>query len=120
MPEAYPAGPPARNPVSVTLPTGDKAMRMHAQTSTIEDGRVHLPIEAPWPDDYLHELTVFPRGKHDDQIESTTQFLDWLNTPMPHAGLFEYYKQEAERLQTAGLVPVYQAAKPEYAIGSIE
>jgi hypothetical protein len=25
---------------------------------------------------YLHELTVFPKGKHDDQVDSTAQMLD--------------------------------------------
>jgi hypothetical protein len=25
---------------------------------------------------YLHEITVFPNGKHDDQVDSTAQFRD--------------------------------------------
>ena len=33
---------------------------------------------ATWLAEYLHEMTVFPRGKHDDQVDSTAQFLDWL------------------------------------------
>jgi hypothetical protein len=28
---------------------------------------------------YLHELTTFPKGKHDDQADSTSQALDWFN-----------------------------------------
>ena len=44
-------------------------MRMHAQTAMIENGFVHLPKEAAWVAEYLHELTVFPKGKHDDQLE---------------------------------------------------
>jgi predicted phage terminase large subunit-like protein len=58
-------------------PQSDKIMRMHAQTAMIENGFVHLPKEAGWLADYLHELTVFPRGKHDDQVDSTPQMLDW-------------------------------------------
>jgi len=27
---------------------------------------------------YIDELTVFPRGKHDDQVDSTSQALDWI------------------------------------------
>ena len=50
-------------------PEGDKIMRLHAQTATIENGFVHLPREAPWLADYLHEMTVFPNGRHDDQVE---------------------------------------------------
>jgi predicted phage terminase large subunit-like protein len=58
-------------------PTMDKIMRMHSVTSTIENGFVHLPDQAPWRDEYLHELTTFPNGKHDDQADSTSQALDW-------------------------------------------
>ena len=30
---------------------------------------MHLPKEAAWVAEYLHELTVFPKGKHDDQLD---------------------------------------------------
>ena len=59
-------------------PSGDKVMRMHAQTAMIENGFVHLPAEAPWLAEYLHELTTFPKGRHDDQADSTAQALDWV------------------------------------------
>ena len=53
-------------------PSGtDKIMRLHAQTAMIENGFVHLPETAPWLAEYLHELAVFPNGKHDDQADST-------------------------------------------------
>jgi predicted phage terminase large subunit-like protein len=47
-------------------PQTDKVMRMHAQTAMIENGFVHAPEAAPWLAPYLHELTIFPYGKHDD------------------------------------------------------
>ena len=62
-------------------PTSDKIMRLHAQTAMIENGFVHIPETAPWLAEYLHEMTVFPNGKHDDQVDSTAQFLDWFKTP---------------------------------------
>ena len=34
-----------------------------------------------WLAEYLHEMTAFPKGKHDDQSDSTAQFLDWFKTP---------------------------------------
>jgi hypothetical protein len=40
-------------------------------------------------EEYLHEMTVFPNGKHDDQVDSTAQFLDWFKMPMPSWGAFE-------------------------------
>jgi predicted phage terminase large subunit-like protein len=80
-------------------PTGDKTMRMHAQTAMIENGFVHIPETAPWLAEYLHELTVFPNGKHDDQADSTAQFLDWYKMPFPGQNIFELYRMQAERLR---------------------
>jgi predicted phage terminase large subunit-like protein len=80
-------------------PEADKIMRMHAQTAIIEDGRVLLPTDAPWLANFLRELSVFPKSKYDDQVDSLAQFLDWFSRPMPYAGLFEYYRQEAEKLK---------------------
>jgi predicted phage terminase large subunit-like protein len=79
-------------------PEGDKIMRLHAQTATIENGFVHLPETAPWLAEYLHEMTVFPRGKHDDQVDSTAQFLDWLKTPISSWGIYETTRIKAEKL----------------------
>ena len=53
------------------------AESIHAQTAMIENGFVHVPKEAAWLAEYLPELTVFPKGKHDDQVDSTVQMLDW-------------------------------------------
>ena len=54
-------------------PDGDKIMRLHAQTATIENGFVHLPIEAHWLPEYLSELMMFPNGRYDDQVDFTAQ-----------------------------------------------
>src|SRR5438270_9782784 len=77
-------------------PTTDKIMRLHAQTAMIENGFVHIPEAAPWLAEYLHEMTVFPNGKHDDQVDSTAQFLDWCNKPMPCWGIYELTRRQAE------------------------
>ena len=79
-------------------PQTDKIMRMHAQTAMIENGFVHLPKEAAWLAEYLHELTVFPKGKHEDQVDSTGQMLDWFKqagsgAPTSNAGIWHYYRQ---------------------------
>src|SRR5258706_5044119 len=80
-------------------PTIDKIMRLHAQTAMIENGFVHIPETAPWLAEYLREMTVFPKGKHDDQVDSTAQFLDWFKTPMPHWGIYEHTRRMAEKLK---------------------
>jgi hypothetical protein len=74
-------------------------MRLHAQTAMIENGFVHIPETAPWLAEYLHEMTVFPKGKHDDQVDSTAQFLDWFKKPFPGQGLLEFMRMQAERLR---------------------
>lgn len=61
-------------------PEGSKADRMAAQSFRIESGQVHLPANAPWLDEYLLELLAFPYGKHDDQVDSTSQFLKWASS----------------------------------------
>ena len=82
-------------------PTTDKIMRLHAQTAMIENGFVHIPETAPWLAEYLHEMTVFPKGKHDDQVDSTAQFLDWFKKPMPSWGIFEYTRRLARSASSA-------------------
>jgi predicted phage terminase large subunit-like protein len=78
-------------------PTMEKIMRLHSVTSTIENGLVYVPTEAEWLAAYLHELTTFPNGKHDDQADSTSQALDWVKKGTYNHGVLEFYKQEALR-----------------------
>ena len=42
-----------------------------------ETGKVLLPRDAPWLAIYSRELLGFPNTKHDDQVDSTSQALDW-------------------------------------------
>lgn len=56
----------------------DKVLRLHAQADLFENGFVYLPSSAGWLTDYVHEITTFPGTKHDDQVDSTTQALDYL------------------------------------------
>jgi predicted phage terminase large subunit-like protein len=59
-------------------PGSDKIMRLGTQSIKFESGRVYLPKQAPWLDDYVRELTGFPGSKYDDQVDSTSQALDIL------------------------------------------
>jgi hypothetical protein len=95
-------------------PTMDKIMRMNSITSTIENGFVHLPDKAPWLAEYLHELTTFPKGKHDDQADSTSQALDWIkdNSNNHVYGLIEYFKQEEERLRLQDQPAIIPESRP--------
>jgi predicted phage terminase large subunit-like protein len=99
-------------------PECDKIMRLHAQTAMIENGFVHLPEAAPWLAEYLHEITVFPKGKHDDQVDSTAQFLDWFKKPMPHWGIYEATRRRAEKLKHPE--QFYVRLKAPAGIGSVQ
>jgi hypothetical protein len=50
-----------------------------AQAPKFEAGQVLLPREASWLAVYLSELLAFPNGSHDDQVDSTSQALNWLS-----------------------------------------
>jgi len=85
-------------------------MRMHAQTAMIENGFVRVPEKAPWLAQYLNEMTVFPNGRHDDQVDSTAQMLDWFKQAgrEPQDWIWQMYKQH--QAQQAG---ASQTARPE-------
>jgi predicted phage terminase large subunit-like protein len=100
-------------------PQCDKIMRLHAQTATIENGFVYVPESAPWLPEYLHEMTTFPKGKHDDQVDSTAQFLDWFKKPFPGQGFFEYCRQKAEELEQRSK-PQPEPTPIQWAKGSME
>ncbi len=60
-------------------PEHDKITRMSAQSAKIEAGQVWLPEKAPWLDEFKTEILPFPNGRHDDQVDSMSQFLGWLD-----------------------------------------
>jgi predicted phage terminase large subunit-like protein len=99
-------------------PTADKQMRMTAQTNQIEGGFVYIPYEAHWLPDYLHELTVFPNGKYDDQVDSTSQALDAIGNPQ----LKGYAFLELARMTNRGESLARPGPPREvfYAVGSVE
>ena len=76
-------------------PLKEKVARLMAQTPGIEQGRVLLPESAPWLEEYLRELTNFPNGRYDDQVDSTSMALEWINTRefQPGMGYFYYMKR---------------------------
>ena len=78
-------------------PKGDKVMRMMAQTLLIESGRVFIPERAPWLDAYLHELQLFPKGRYDDQVDSTSQALEFIKDIKPETGSHAFYRMENEK-----------------------
>ena len=54
---------------------------MHGFSHFIEGGRIAIPANAAWLADFQREVTLFPVGKHDDQVDSLSQFLKWIAEP---------------------------------------
>lgn len=77
------------------VPKDDKRMRLVAQTATIENGFVFVPKDAPWLQDFLDELAIFPNGNHDDQVDALSQALDWIKETGREPGIITFYKQQA-------------------------
>jgi predicted phage terminase large subunit-like protein len=69
-------------------PESDKVTRMATQSAKIEARQVHLPASAPWLDEFRAELLQFPKGRHDDQVDSLSQFLAWI---AKRSGTFDAY-----------------------------
>ncbi len=65
-----------RLPVIAIEPVGNKVDRADECTAEFEAGNVWLPESTDWVADYISELTTFPASTHDDQVDSTSQFLN--------------------------------------------
>ena len=61
-------------------PLHDKETRFDAQTAKIVEGRVRFPEKADWLAVLWEEFRAFPKGRHDDQVDSVAQFLEWMGS----------------------------------------
>jgi phage terminase large subunit-like protein len=50
---------------------------MSAQAERLYTGAAKFPSQAPWVADLRRELCAFPDGRHDDQVDSISHFLEW-------------------------------------------
>jgi predicted phage terminase large subunit-like protein len=64
-------------PISVDT---DKIARANSCTAQIEGGNVYLPSDTieNWVPDYLYNMSAFPNASHDDDVDSTSQFLNYM------------------------------------------
>ncbi len=77
-----------RIPIYPVKVDSDKQARANAITPLIESGRVMLPEYASWLHNYIEELSAFPNGEHDDQVDSTTQALMQMAHPVDYGFSF--------------------------------
>lgn len=64
-----------------------KESRARAIAPTVEAGDVWLPRHAAWLDDFMHEVSTFPNGARDDQVDALSQALIYMEGD-PHAARF--------------------------------
>lgn len=57
----------------------DKVARVNAVLPIIEGGRVFIPEESSWLDDFIDECVSFPNGIHDDQVDAVAMAIDILS-----------------------------------------
>ena len=58
-------------------PHGGKFERFIVQTDMLQSDRLAFPTSPCWFEPLKNELLVFPNGRHDDQVDSVTQFIAW-------------------------------------------
>jgi predicted phage terminase large subunit-like protein len=73
---------------------GSKAMSMVSQC---EGGKLYLPHPAiaSWTEDFIQEYAIFPRGRHDDQVDAGSQAIQYLTT-CADCGLYTASQFESE------------------------
>lgn len=66
-------------------PAGGKEARAAAISPLVEAGNVYLPpLSLPWVRDFLDEVTAFPNGSNDDQVDAMSQALMRLKLHVEH------------------------------------
>ena len=80
-------------PLLPISPAGsDKEANARAVSPMFEAGMILLPDDAEWADDYIESMTRFPKGQHDDDVDSTSQALNYLRRRQH--GVMEYIERE--------------------------
>ena len=65
----------------LTKPRRSKVERLTGQLDMLQSPQVAIPTEVPWWNDLARELRGFPNMRYDDQVDSISQFLAWIQGP---------------------------------------
>jgi len=63
--------------IQLVKPVGDKVARAHAVEPSFAAGLIYAP-DTEWAEKVISQAEVFPKGKHDDLVDSSTQALQFL------------------------------------------
>lgn len=70
-----------RIPFKETKTSSDKVMRARLISPNQESGLCYLPEGEPWVADFYESCSVFPAGKHDDDVDSFIMAMEEATTP---------------------------------------
>ena len=68
-----------------------KQLRLSAASTFLESEKVIFPTNAPWLAAFETELLSYPSGRYDDQVDSLSQYLNWVaSRPQPSEFSYEF------------------------------
>lgn len=62
-------------------PTKDKVARAKGILPYMESGRCYLLEDAPWSDEFMGQVTLFPNAKHDEYVDLLSMAIDKVERP---------------------------------------
>jgi predicted phage terminase large subunit-like protein len=68
-------------------PTDSKVARARAVSPFVEAGNVYLPQNAPWVGDFIEEMSSFPNGANDDQVDCLSMALRYMQGAVDTAAM---------------------------------
>ena len=83
------------------MPMVSKVVRAEGQTAIIAGGGVYVPSDADWVEEFLYELAVFPKGRHDDQVDALSQGLQYVRERIHDPNLIAFAKEELAKMRPA-------------------
>lgn len=101
-----------------TLESGDKATRAAGVAAQVNVGNVSV-VSASWTAAFLDELSGFPSGRHDDQVDALSRGFNVMVPTMRGGATFELAMRQLSRWRTELGEPPTPIAKT-YQPGSME
>ncbi len=66
--------------VIIPKPQHEKVVRLNVHLGTLKAQKILLPSDAAWKGPLLQEFLRFPNGRYNDQVDSMTQYLTFMDT----------------------------------------
>jgi predicted phage terminase large subunit-like protein len=96
----------SRLPVIALNVDSDKTARARAAAPTAEAGKIWIMRDASWARLYIDELCNFPKSEFTDQVDSTTQFINWAKGSLGWSRVRREEDERFRREQIARGLPV--------------